>query len=264
MFKRHQLFSVFLCCWAGLNLASGSAAPPAEAKVVLHPKLLVPAYFYPAGAGRKYWDQLIQAAARVPVIAIANPASGPGVQADSNYTTVITQAQAANVKVIGYVSTSYANRPLSEVTADVDRWVMLYPKIQGIFFDEQASAGDKVDYYLALRQHTLTKIPQAFTVTNPGTECAEVYFSKNVADTICIIEKGAGLEAYQPPAWATKYPAERFYGLAYQVKKPAGMQASVKAAPKKHLGYVFITDDVLENPWDTLPPYWESLVRALK
>jgi hypothetical protein len=29
-------------------------------------------------------------------------------------------------------------------------------------------------------------------------------------------------------------------------------------------GYMFVTDDVLPNPWDTLPAYWTSFVSACR
>lgn len=279
MRSRVLVWSVLVICLARVHVSVG-AEPPTESPAVsqadstgdatgeraqmIRAKLLVPAYFYPSGGGLKYWKQLMSAAGKVPVIAIANPASGPGTRVDPNYTTVIRDAIAAKVQVIGYVSTSYAKRPIADVMADVDQWVAFYPSIQGIFFDEQTSSADQMEYYLALKRHTLTKIPKAFVVTNPGTECAEEYFAQNVADTICIIEKGAGLDSYSPPAWASKYPASRFYGLAYGIKKAGGMQASMKAAAKKQLGYVFVTDDVLDNPWDTLPGYWEAEVKAVK
>lgn len=227
-------------------------------------KLLVPAYFYPDGDGLKHWQNLINAAGKAHVVAIANPASGPGKTVDPAYTSVIKSAQAGKVTVIGYVSTNYAKRTAAEIKRDIDDWIKFYRTVQGIFFDEQTSDAALSDFYLDLTTYARKKINRAFTVTNPGTECSEEYFSKRVADTICIVEKGEGLEKYTPPVWATKYSASRFYGLGYGVSKPAGMQTSLKAAPQKHLGYVFVTDDKLPNPWDTLPPYWEAEVNLIK
>lgn len=235
-----------------------SAAPP-QAGV----KLLVPAYFYPAGEGLQTWHKLIAAGAKTPVVAIANPNSGPGTAIDPAYTKVIREAQGAKVIVIGYVSTSYAKRTAADIKHDIDEWLKFYPSIQGIFFDEQTSEAAKSDFYLDLAQYARKKIPRAFIVTNPGTNCAEEYFSKNVADTICVIENGEGLEKYTPPTWTKKYPAERFYGLAYHVSKVEGLRTSIQAASQKHLGYVYVTDDKLPNPWDTLPPYWDAELQAV-
>ncbi|MFO0889189.1 MAG: hypothetical protein U0790_08620 [Isosphaeraceae bacterium] len=40
--------------------------------------LLVPAYFYPAGEGLKSWERLIEAAGKVPIVAVANPGMARG------------------------------------------------------------------------------------------------------------------------------------------------------------------------------------------
>jgi hypothetical protein len=263
MSPRNCLIAVALLCGLVAMSGPGRAAPP-TAVVTTKPKLLVPAYFYPDGPGLAYWKQLMATASTASTIAIANPDSGPGKQIDPAYTSVIQQAQAAKIKVIGYVSTSYAKRTAADIKADVDKWVQFYPTVQGIFFDEQVSSADKVAFYLDLKTYTLSKIPQAFVVTNPGVQCAEEYFSNNVADTICVIESSASLHKYVVPKWAAKYPADKFYGLAYGIHTPAEMQACLKAAAQKRMGYVFVTNDVLNNPWDTLPHYWQAEVDAVK
>lgn len=250
------LISALLFC------VQSSLIPAAPTKT--GPKLLVPAYFYPGGKELETWNKLIVAGSKASIIAIANPASGPGTQIDPGYTSIIKRAQEGKIKIIGYVSTSYAKRTAAEIKHDIDLWVQFYPTIEGFFFDEQTSEAAKADFYLDMANYGRSKVKNAFIVTNPGTTCAEDYFSKKVADTICTIESHDGLDKYTPPAWATKYPASQFYGLAYQIDKAQGMHTSLKAVEKKHLGYVFITDDKLPNPWDTLPPYWDEEVKAVK
>ena len=34
-------------------------------------------------------------------------------------------------------------------------------------------------------------------------------------------------------------------------------------AAEEHVGYIYMQDDALPNPWDTLPPYFNDLVGAL-
>jgi hypothetical protein len=117
------------------------------------PHLLVPAYFYPAGDGAMHWKRLLASASQAPIVAVVNPASGPGKKTDANYLKVFTQAKKTKITLIGYVSTSYGKRSLKDVQADVDQWKRLYPGVTGIFFDEQASSEDLVDYYIALPDH---------------------------------------------------------------------------------------------------------------
>src|SRR5436309_12085925 len=102
-----------------LSLALAAAASAAHAE-----ELLVPAYFYPV-ASRKadYWGELATTAPKAAITAILNPASGPGASVDPNYTSAISRLQTAGGKVIGYVSSSYTNRALSDVVADINKYV---------------------------------------------------------------------------------------------------------------------------------------------
>src|SRR5258708_13882384 len=54
--------------------------------------------------------------------------------------------------------------------------------------------------------------------------------------------------------WAVNYPASKFGALQYAASA-AQMRTFVASAKAKNIGYVFVTDDVLNNPWDKLPAY---------
>lgn len=43
----------------------------------------------------------------------------------------------------------------------------------------------------------------------------------------------------------------------------ATMLASVSKGKTQNAGYMFITNDVLDNPYDTIPPYYGQMVSAL-
>src|SRR5262245_57575853 len=102
--------------------------------------LLVPMYVYPDNVHKNAsYNQLIELKLRhktVPIWVIINPASGPGEHADANYTKAIDRLRGAGCMVLGYVSTSYGKRSQPEVRRDIDRWIEIYDRIQGIFFDE--------------------------------------------------------------------------------------------------------------------------------
>ncbi|MBM4069287.1 MAG: hypothetical protein FJ271_10125 [Planctomycetes bacterium] len=229
------------------------------------PRILVPAYFYPAGQGLKDWDRLLASPARKSLLVIVNPASGPGEKVDVHYTSICKRAVQAQLSLIGYVSTSYAKRPLADVMKDVDRWTQMYPGIQGIFFDEQASSADKVEYYAALYQHVRKKHGLKFVVTNPGTVCVEEYFTRPACDIACLFE-GVGLSTgLALPEWTARHAARIFY-LAYKVGAGQQMKRFWREADEKNLGYIYITDRDGANPWDSLPSYWdqeEALVKAV-
>jgi len=80
---------------------------------------------------------------------VVNPASGPGAQPipDSNYTREIPKLnEHANVRTVGYVSTSYTNRNISLALRDIDTYSAWSENttvaglgMQGIFLDETPS-----------------------------------------------------------------------------------------------------------------------------
>ncbi len=225
-------------------------------------RILVPAYFRPAGDGLRHWDRLIASAGKAPITAIVNPASGPGKRADPRYAEVL--ARAKGLTLIGYVSTSYAKRPLDEVKADVDRWLEFYPSIRGIFFDEQASGADRVDHYAALYAYVRQEKKLDLVVANPGVNCDEAYVSRPAADAVCLFEHHTGFDAHRPPAWTSKYGPERFAILPYASATVDEMRRRLAASVERRFGWIYVTDASGENPWNRLPAYWDELVDAAR
>lgn len=233
-----------------------------ESKEQSPPRLLVPAYFYPAGEGLTHWNGLIAAADKARITAIVNPATGPGKQADPNYVDVIGRAQKAGVQLIGYVTSSYAKRPIADIQADVDQWLKLYPQIEGVFVDEQTSAAEQVELYAKLYTYVRKEKQLKLVVSNPGTICAEEYLARPAADVVCLFEGPQGLVELKRPAWTYHYQPDRFAALAYGVK--AGQWSNhLETARKKLFGWTLITDATGANPWDRLPSYWRDEVRAV-
>ena len=252
------------CASALLLLVLGAGAGPA-AEPEPRLRLLVPAYFYPAGEGLKHWARLEAAAARVPVLAVVNPASGPGDKADANYTRLLDRAaKRPGLTLLGYVSTRYGKRPAAEVKADVVRWLRLYPQVRGIFFDEQASGAERAGYYADLYAHARKARRLRLVVTNPGTACAEAYLARPATDVACLFEGAVGFGEWAPPAWAGKHGAGRVATLAYKVGDAGLMRKYVAGAARKGVGLVYVTDAAGANPWDRLPAYWDEEVAAAR
>ena len=44
------------------------------------------------------------------------------------------------------------------------------------------------------------------------------------------------------------------------IRDRAGMRQAVDLAVFRNVGYVYVTDDGGDNPWDSLPTYWTQLV----
>lgn len=236
--------------------------------------LLVPLYIYPANIHTNAaYNRLIDLKLRyprVPVWAIVNPASGPGQQVDANYTKAIDRLRGAGIVTIGYVSTEYNKRAAKAVINDLDTWQKLYPKIQGVFFDEMnyedtvVAVDRQRDYRRAATERGMWP-----TVANPGTSTPERFFAGEAADVI-VVHEGA-----EYPTEAT-LKGDYFGGYAdyppwtrcVLVHTRPKFDAAEFARIKKYVRWVYVTDDVFvdvkkDNPWDSLPGYLETVFEAL-
>jgi hypothetical protein len=242
-----------------LHLAAGDRVASVEIPPHWNLRLVVPAYSYPAGNGLLAWKQLIDSASRAPVVAIVNPDSGPGKRVDENYTALLRVAKGSKITLVGYVTLSYAKRPISAVKADVDSWLHFYPEIRGIFFDEQPSGPEGVAFAVECFAYARTKIEEPTLITNPGTR----YVAAKGAPVVCLFEGEAGLAKYEPPDWGQGFSADRFVQL-YGVKSADSMRQSLRDAIQKRAGYVYITDAGAAMPWNRLPAYWDKEIDAVR
>jgi Spherulation-specific family 4 len=254
---------------ANASTASGQtrkakAKPERAAQPPTLLSLWVPAYYYPNGPGLHEWDRLIDAAKLVPIVAIVNPASGPGDHVDKNIAAVVARARKGKVKVVAYVGTQYTRKSLEAVKREVDTYLRFYPEIQGIHFDEQSSAAKDVDYYADLYRYVRTHITDAIVLNNPGTTCAPEYVARPTSDVVCLFERDRAFEEFRPPAWTKRFPASRFCVQAYHVDTEAQMKKALERAVQLRVGYVYITDDQGPNPYDRLPSYWAAEVEAVR
>ncbi|HRI16564.1 MAG TPA: spherulation-specific family 4 protein [Verrucomicrobiota bacterium] len=222
---------------------------------------MVPAYFYPSTGSD--WDRLTAAASRVPLVAIMNPANGPGNSptADPRYLRAIQSLQQAGGRVTGYVYTSYGKRSPQEVKADLRHYHELYP-LDGFFLDEMANDGTSasVTYYAELYDYIHRLKPSYHVTGNPGTRTREIYLSRPTVDTMVTFEDGTGYTPYVPEAWNARYPSHQFCHLLHSITNAAGLTNAVSLAQKRNAGFLFVTDDVLPNPWDHLPTYWDAQI----
>ena len=224
---------------AGASFAAGRSAQQTTST-----RMLIPLYSDPS----TQWTSVINANTYKNIDVIINPFNGPGTSLQSSYINGIAQLRSAGVGVFGYIYTGYATRPLATVKAEVDVWKNWYG-VEGIFFDEADNTAIGISYYSDLQTYVTTK--GMTSILNPGTNTMEAYMS--VANTNVIYENDPS-SALSVPAWAVNYPASKFGALQYAASA-AQMRTFVASAKAKNIGYVFITDDVLNNPWDKLPAY---------
>jgi hypothetical protein len=236
--------------------STGAVATPAAASGA--GATIVPLYTDPS---QPSWAAIVAAKAahpRVGVIAVVNPANGPGGGMNSAYAVGISKLVAAGIKVIGYVATGYGANAATQVKADIDRWQNFYPgQIGGIFFDEQSNKADYVGYYRDLSQYAKSK-GMSFTVGNPGTDTAESYVG--ALDTMLIYESAGLPSATAMGGWHSKYAHSNFGVIPYA----AAIDPAFVRNARQYVGYVYVQNDSLPNPWDSLPANFADLLAALE
>jgi hypothetical protein len=220
--------------------------------------IMVPAYFDPSSG---LWPGLNFAASGVPLIAIMNPNNGPGSAQQASYVAAINSLHAAGGRVIGYVYSSYATRATNFVTADIDLYFSFY-RVDGIFVDEMTndSVTSHLDYYATLYQYIQTKGINLLVAANPGINTVEAYLTRPTADLLVTFESNTGYPSLVVDSWVTNHLARQFCHLPYATSAASTMTNYVNLAVSRNAGWIYVTDDVLPNPWDTLPSYWTNEV----
>lgn len=242
--------------------------------------LAVPAYFNPGGgSGSTYWTQLDQGAPTVG-ISVANPNSGPGTAFDQSYANAVQAAAQAGIKVIGYVDTGYFGTTgrttrggqtstsawTAQVEGDVDNWYRWYGGygLAGIFFDDAQNVcgadNAYVNLYIAVSTYVKQSHAGALTVDNPGAPADQCYSA--AADVLVMFEGTyASYVSWSAPSWElNSADPNRFWHLVYATSAQSDMENAVALSKQRNAGYLYVTGDVLPNPWDTLPTgsYWSD------
>jgi hypothetical protein len=228
--------------------------------------LLVPAYFYPSGAGLDDWNRLARDAGSINIEAILNPASGPGTSPDPTYVAVVNKLRTAGGHVFGYVSTRYGDRDLAAVENDIDKYLSFY-NINGLFVDEMANSQERLSYYEKLYQYIKGAHSDFKVIGNPGMAYTlEGYLS--AADTLVIFEGSLALyDNFRPMViapWVANHPRARFANIVYGATSATDLMQALDKAGHTRAGSVYITDGALPNPYDGLPNYWGPEVAAIR
>ena len=234
---------------AALLLGFSAVSSPVHAG--LCQGLSIPAYFYPG----TLWTKATAAAARTSIM-IMNPNSGVGAAIDQNYVAAVKTAQAAGIKILGYVATNYADPKLKQTAINQINLYKQWYKVDGIFLDEVSDLAQNVPYYQNLAK-VIRQGSGNFVMLNPGTIPAEGYVK--LADNTIIFEDTYAkyLSNWQAPTWLFNYPASKFTHLVHTTSA-SQLANALKLTVSRNAGYVYVTHDVLDNPWDTLPTYWTT------
>jgi hypothetical protein len=229
---------------------------------------LVPLYVYPS-SGK--WDVVAEGAKKVPTIAIVNPNNGPTTQPSSSYAAGMEKLKAGNAEMVGYVYTSYADRPVADAKRDIDVFAANWPHINGIFFDEASSKAADVPYYRELYNHVMSK-GYKHVILNPGTQPDKGYL--DISTNIVIFESyGDKFASKKYESWvkcapnaATKSGYKyKFSGIGHSISGNSLSTNLIKDMEKSGIGMVYITDGTpADSVYDPLVTYYNNQIADIQ
>src|SRR3989442_1116601 len=239
-------------------MAESNNIIPQASSVTSPTGVIVPLYFSPDGT----WDIVAQAKKdhpSVPIVAIINPNNGTGSSKDPGIASGVQNLQSAGVLVIGYVATLNGTVNSTTVTAAIDTYKSWY-NVSGVFLDEMSNTAGSETYYSNINNYAISQ-GLTLTVGNPGQETVSSYIG--TVDNIVIYED-QGMPSNATLATNTfngAFPKSNFSYVTFGVS-PIPSNATILGT-SAYVGYMYVTDVNLPDPYNTLSSYFGNLVAVL-
>ena len=217
--------------------------------------VVIPLYTYPTDDS---WNELVQVHAShpsVPTIAVINPSNGPGGSRDRGYVTGIENLKNAGITVLGYLYTKYGQRSRSSVESEASAYKRWY-NTNGIMLDEMSNTPGFESYYSSVNDY-VKSLGMTYTMGNPGTGVPSSF--TGVLDCFVIYEN-SGLPQLSVLQGFAGYEASKLAYISYGVSK---LDKAFETASAAYVGWLYITDAGLPNPYDELPSYFRTEVATL-
>lgn len=232
----------------------------------------IPAYFTDTTS----WQTMGEAfpTANIVVANFGTP-GGPGTAYNAAYASLVRNAQASGLTVIGYVDTGYNNGTvsLSTIETQICEWMNWYA-IDGIFLDDvPVTTSGNTAFYGGINTYVKSFFGSALTVLNCGwyptddgyMSCCDIVI--DYEDPYSDYAQWAA--GYQYYSWISNYPAKRFWNIIYDC--PASeLSTAISTSETVNAGNIYVTPLDLDsegvlNPYDALPnsSYWLSEIQQV-
>jgi Spherulation-specific family 4 len=232
----------------------------------------IPAYFWKSGPELSLLVNSASSSSRVSTVVIPpcvssdplTPCVKPGDAPIPEYVTFIAKAQSKGMKVLSYVWTNNGRRSLADIMSEINRVKANY-NVDGIFLDGVAATSAYASYYRDLSLH-IRSAKGGFVALNPGVMPADETYAR-ISDLLVTFEGtyASYVSNYgTAPAWMSRYPASKFWHLVHTVPNTsAAVDTTLRLSKHRNAGSLYATNDVLDNPWNTLPAYWTGLLSRM-
>lgn len=218
--------------------------------------IIVPLYGYP-GSGSD-WGNLVwakQANPSVPMIAVIDPANGPGSLQDPNFVNGIDSLQSAGVVVIGYVPTGYASTKIGTVESEIAQYKTSYG-VNGVYLDQMSNVEGYQSYYSTLTAYA-ESLGMTIVVGNPGTSVPSSYIG---TVSFMVIYENSGAPSTGSLSALASYGKANYAFVAYGVPN---LDASYVDTAAQYASYIYLTDGVMPNPYASESSYLDNLATVL-
>jgi len=237
---------------SGPGSGSGGGAPTASGCQ----STFVPAYFYASNI----WDQAINTRPG-PTVMLLNVDNGVGTSPLSHFQSLVKQAQAAGITVLGYSSTEYGARSIGSVESEINDYKSWYG-VNGIFLDLTQGTSGEFSYYQTLANYVRSKISGGIVWLNPGSYPEPSFMS--IANVVMVFE--GSYSAYlsdQVPSWISQYSPSQFANVVHDTPQ-SDLASAINLSRHHRAGHLFVTDlSASGNPYGALPSYWSQEASAV-
>lgn len=232
---------------SGSGSGSGGGAPTASGCQ----STFVPAYFYASNI----WDQAINTRPD-PTVMLLNVDNGAGTSPLSHFQSLVKQAQAAGITVLGYSSTEYGARSVSSVESEINDYKSWYG-VNGIFLDLTQGTSGEFSYYQTLANYVRSKISGGIVWLNPGSYPEPSFMS--IANVVMVFEGSySSYLSDSVPSWISQYSPSQFANVVHDTPQ-SDLASAINLSRQRRAGHLFVTDlSASGNPYGALPSYWSQ------
>jgi hypothetical protein len=180
---------------------------------------------------------------------------GAGSGPVGHFQSIVKKEQAVGVTILGYSSTAYGTRPLSQIEADVRHYKAWYG-VTDIFLDEVKGITSQLPYYRKLAHYIRSANPGTSIWINPGDYPDPSYMS--VSNVVMAFEGPYSLyHNIDVPSWVFDYSPDRFANTVYATSG-SQVTSALNLSKTRNAGYVYVTNGSGGNPYSALPSYWST------
>jgi hypothetical protein len=233
------------------KLTTDNKVAVTPSKTCLPQHAFVPAFFYASGI----WQQAASTKP-VPTYMILDISGlGAGSGPVGHFQSIVKKERAAGVTILGYSSTGWGARPLSQIEADVRHYKAWYG-VTDMFLDEVKGISSQLPYYKKLAHYIRGFDPGTSIWINPGDYPEPSYMS--VSNVVMAFEGPyAEYHNIDVPSWAFDYSPSRFANTIYATSG-SEVSSAINLSKTRNAGFVYVTDGTGGNPYNALPTYWQT------